>query len=133
MEDKTLFIIFVIKYVLLIITAMKTIYTRSGSKNSVSLNDDTNDISHRGTNGEIYDYAINIPVYYNTFWNQYGYNAGDVVTFTTTQSGSLKYVIELWHNTNSSGDFAYESNFQKGVYVVQFSVGDKTMSQKVNI
>ena len=66
--------------------------TRSSSANAVSL---------RGTAGQIYDYAINIPVYYTTRLS-FSFSSGQYVTISTSQSGSYEHVIELFHSTNAA-------------------------------
>jgi hypothetical protein len=64
------------------------------------------DISHtsnandRGTYGEVYDYSINMPVYYTTQAGVIPSVANSSITVSTSQSGSFAHVIEIFHETN---------------------------------
>ena len=90
------------------------------SLKSNNLNETYNDYSqqvssNRGTSGEIYDYYLNMPVFYTTYYS-YIFNAGQVVTILTNPSltnPAINYNIELfskfnsqtysWHSSNISG------------------------------
>lgn len=68
------------------------ITTRSNNIDEVSL---------RSTGGEIYDYRINIPVYYTTRLS-FLFSSGQNVSISTSQNDSYEHVIELFHSTNPS-------------------------------
>ena len=57
------------------------------------------EVSLRGTAGEIYDYKINMPVYFTPYVPLCCY-AGDNVVITTTQSGNFNHVIEFFERDN---------------------------------
>ena len=71
--------------------------TRSGSFNPTG---GFNPVTTRGTAGEIYDFLINMPVYYTTMF-KYQWNNGQVVNITTaSQSGNFEHVIEVFQDNS---------------------------------
>ena len=59
--------------------------------------------STRGTNGELYDYYLDIPIFYTTNYS-FNFTAGQTVNITTTPGATTpasNHMIEFFHATNS--------------------------------
>ena len=67
---------------------------------------------YRGTNGEIYDYCLDMPVLYTTYYS-YIFSAGQVVTILTNPSltnPATNYNIEFFNELNSKSYSWHSSN-----------------------
>lgn len=73
-----------------------SISTNVENSDSMTVNTRSNQLNfQRGTAGEIYDYIINMPVYYTTQLN-FSWSAGEVISINTSQIYSFGHVIELF-------------------------------------
>ncbi|MDR0430419.1 MAG: T9SS type A sorting domain-containing protein [Tannerellaceae bacterium] len=60
---------------------------------------DTSNIRTKGTNGQAYTYALNVPVYYTTY-KTFSFNAGQNLNIKTSSVNSYEHVIEVFSKTN---------------------------------
>jgi hypothetical protein len=108
----------------------------------IALASDSVDVITRGTNGEIFTYKLDYPVYYTTRKSFY-YSSGQTVSITTSQSGNYEHVIEFFSANNpatytwtafSSGNGSLNVTIPvTGTYYLRLRAYRQTSSGLVNL
>lgn len=78
---------------------IEDIREKESSEIATSIFTDTTGIAVRGTAGQEFTFALNLPIYYTTY-KTYSFTAGQNVSVKTTTTNAYEHIIELFQSDN---------------------------------